>query len=319
MSRRVTRRSAQAMRDPDDDDVMLEEEEEEESQSQDFSFSQQAPELSQSIGPAKASERNNLERMSEENKNKAVTDLSRLVLFRALAGEPLDRLKCAKDANISGERITSAAFEAVAQRLRNVFGWDLVRAPPHMMEWLPARFKDRLYVINRVDNDTTGNHSRALHGVHQSHSVEKGFLMVVLALLFCKGEARADGSRWISETELYRLLHTLDESLPKDPPSSTKRTASSQPVQGSSPNPDALMERFVAMDYLYRDKVIETDSASQRDREKVLYAMGPRAALEVGRKQVIYFCAEILDEEPDPTMLAELEEEGFEEEEVMEG
>eukprot|EP00540_Astrosyne_radiata_P002203 CAMPEP_0116849672 /NCGR_PEP_ID=MMETSP0418-20121206/15708_1 /TAXON_ID=1158023 /ORGANISM="Astrosyne radiata, Strain 13vi08-1A" /LENGTH=303 /DNA_ID=CAMNT_0004481431 /DNA_START=53 /DNA_END=965 /DNA_ORIENTATION=- len=303
------------MRDPDDDDVMLEEEEEEESQSQDFSFSQQAPELSQSIGPAKASERNNLERMSEENKNKAVTDLSRLVLFRALAGEPLDRLKCAKDANISGERITSAAFEAVAQRLRNVFGWDLVRAPPHMMEWLPARFKDRLYVINRVDNDTTGNHSRALHGVHQSHSVEKGFLMVVLALLFAKGKLVP------MDRVGFPKRNFTDFCTPWMNPSqkTLKRTASSQPVQGSSPNPDALMERFVAMDYLYRDKVIETDSASQRDREKVLYAMGPRAALEVGRKQVIYFCAEILDEEPDPTMLAELEEEGFEEEEVMEG
>jgi hypothetical protein len=29
--------------------------------------------------------------------------------------------------------------------------------------------------------------------------------------------------------------------------------------------------------------------------------------MEVGRKQVIYFCAEILDEEPDPTMLQEVE------------
>jgi hypothetical protein len=40
----------------------------------------------------------------------------------------------------------------------------------------------------------------------------------------------------------------------------------------------------------------------------MLYAMGPRAAMEVGRKQVIYFCAEILDEEPDPTMLRDVEE-----------
>jgi len=30
--------------------------------------------------------------------------------------------------------------------------------------------------------------------------------------------------------------------------------------------------------------------------------------MEVGRKQIIYFCSNILDEQPDPTMLAEVDE-----------
>jgi hypothetical protein len=38
------------------------------------------------------------------------------------------------------------------------------------------------------------------------------------------------------------------------------------------------------------------------------YAMGPRAAMEIGRKQIVYFCAEVLDEEPDETMIAEIEQ-----------
>jgi hypothetical protein len=29
--------------------------------------------------------------------------------------------------------------------------------------------------------------------------------------------------------------------------------------------------------------------------------------MEIGRRQIIYFAAEVLDEDPDPTMLAELE------------
>jgi hypothetical protein len=29
--------------------------------------------------------------------------------------------------------------------------------------------------------------------------------------------------------------------------------------------------------------------------------------MEIGRRQIIYFAAEVLDEEPDPTMLSELE------------
>ena len=50
------------------------------------------------------------------------------------------------------------------------------------------------------------------------------------------------------------------------------------------------------------------------------YAMGPRAAMEVGRKQIIYFCSNVLDEQPDPTMLAEVEkdEESEKEEEEEE-
>ena len=40
-----------------------------------------------------------------------------------------------------------------------------------------------------------------------------------------------------------------------------------------------------------------------------------RAAIEVGRKQVIYFCASILDEQPDPTMLKEVDEDDEVEEE----
>ena len=48
---------------------------------------------------------------------------------------------------------------------------------------------------------------------------------------------------------------------------------------------------------------------SHDSKNAFLYAMGPRSLLEIGRKQIIYFCAEILDEQPDPTMLQELKDE----------
>ena len=48
----------------------------------------------------------------------------------------------------------------------------------------------------------------------------------------------------------------------------------------------------------------------------VIYAMGPRAAMEVGRKQVIHFCADVLDVEADPTMLREVEEDIDENDEI---
>ena len=60
-----------------------------------------------------------------------------------------------------------------------------------------------------------------------------------------------------------------------------------------------------------RDKIEETDghegSTQSEDGKVTAYAMGPRAVLEVGQRQIIYFCANVLDEEPDPTMLAEVD------------
>jgi hypothetical protein len=64
---------------------------------------------------------------------------------------------------------------------------------------------------------------------------------------------------------------------------------------------DALQERFVQLDYLLQDKIEEPDScegglSSQGDDGKVTaYAMGLRAAMEIGQKQVIYFCSNVLD------------------------
>ena len=52
---------------------------------------------------------------------------------------------------------------------------------------------------------------------------------------------------------------------------------------------------------------ISTDNKDQ-ELPLVKYSLGPRAAHEIGRRQIIHFCAEILDEEPDPTMLAELDD-----------
>jgi hypothetical protein len=60
----------------------------------------------------------------------------------------------------------------------------------------------------------------------------------------------------------------------------------------------------------------KTTPTAGADETTTIYAMGPRSLLEIGKKQVIYFCAELLDEAPDPTMLAEIE--SFQEEEAEE-
>jgi len=292
-----------------------------------FKFSSQAPEQSQPIFPARANEKGNLQRMGIEARQKAVTDLSRLLLFKALAGEPIDRLKACKEAGLSDKKISSAAFQEAATRLEKVFGWELKRPPKFMEKILPPKYKDRYFLINTAMADPAFSHQcKALHSVNVSSAIEKGLLMTVLAFCFCQGHPRHDGSRWILDVDLYRLLHGLDDNIPADPPTLRGKGASSATftqTQSSAnegcdvaltPPVDFLLDKFVHLDYLIKGRVSEDEkmlhaSMTLRAEEaNYIYTMGPRAAMEIGRRQIISFCAEILDEEIPENMLKEIED-----------
>lgn len=307
-----------------DNDSEAEEEDNYDDDCMEVQFTQQAPELSQPLLPVKPAERRNLDQLSRDARNKAVTDLSRLLLFKSLAGESIDRLKCAKEAlgDMTNEKITSAVFEDAAKNLSDVFGFELKRVPEYMerRKNFPAKFKDRMFVVNELED--TGAHSKAIHGIHDSSSIEKGLLMVILAFCFCKGEVKNDSSRWISDKDLYRLLNGVDENIPAEPPTSNKKKSSSASTSRMSlsgkggvsqtPDVDSLLHKFVEMDYLLKDKEKEDNTAASQSEERgFIYSMGPRAAMEIGRKQLLSFCAEVMDEAPDPTMLAEIEEDGI--------
>mmetsp|Transcript_14999 Transcript_14999/g.32679 ORF Transcript_14999/g.32679 Transcript_14999/m.32679 type:complete len:350 (+) Transcript_14999:206-1255(+) len=294
-------------------------------------FSQQMPEMSQPVAPAKDKEKQNLESLDQHVREKLLTTLSRLILFKALAGETIDKTKVYKEA-AAGEhgatitkRVATAAFEEAKKRLLDVFGFELVMIPAAQAAHLSKTYSNRYYVINKVKE--TGEHSKQIHAVHASSSVERGLLMLVLALAYCRGETRK-GHRWVKEETLYRLLNSIDENIPSEPPAPStgggkkkgsggggrsRRTnpppaddedASSGPY--GTPDVDTAIDRFVHLDYLIKEKVTPVGAAA--DAGVIEYAMGPRSYLEVGRKQVLSFCAEVLGEEIDPTMLAELEE-----------
>jgi len=188
-----------------------------------------------------------------------------------------------------------------------------------------------------VNSDPAGSHSKKIHSVHESGAIGRGLLMLILAFTYCKGELRSGGStRWLAEKMLYKLLHSIDGNIPAEPPSREGASSSSRGQNSNresgvfspgvkvrdgislTPDIDSLLETFVTRDYILRRKAepLAMDDGggsaggSRGNGEFAYeYAMGPRSCLEVGRKQVIYFCAEVLGEEPDSTMLAEFKEE----------
>ncbi|KAL7546185.1 hypothetical protein ACHAWF_009525 [Thalassiosira exigua] len=323
------------------------------SQSQ-FAFSQVDPDQSQLLDAPRVSEVSKLASIPPVQRDRAVTNLARTLLFKGLAGESIDKAKVVAEALEDGlrkERVQNAALAEAEKRLRDVFGFAVRRLPKPMEEDLPARYGNRLYLINDVVDDDHGTHSLNLHSSRGDASSERGVLLMVLAFAFCRGTATHTGSmkgagkktRWIAEHHLYGLMHRVDENVPAEPPSAEGKKrgragaggggggggggsrVSLDPAEGGvgqTPDVDALLERFVARDYLLRDKIEEPEgresSYAGEDGKVVAYAMGPRAAMEVGRKQIIYFCASVLDETPDPTMLAEVEEDEEESEEEEE-
>mmetsp|Transcript_28588 Transcript_28588/g.48597 ORF Transcript_28588/g.48597 Transcript_28588/m.48597 type:complete len:368 (-) Transcript_28588:81-1184(-) len=309
-----------------------------------FTFSQQPADRSQNVDLARDSENKKLEDLNPTTRNKIVTDLSRMLLFKALGmKDPIDRTKVCAEASGEVKGVSKSALNEADKRLKDVFGFGVKRVNSKMEENLPARFKNRLYLINEVVDDDEGTHSLNLHSAHQECMTERGLLMVVLSFAFCKGTSAVRSgqmkgagkkTRWITEHHLYSLLHRVDENIPSEPPSAEGRKKSRTSGGGGrhslggggadggvseTPDIDGLLEKFVSQDYLLRDKIEEGEESAgtSEDGKVIAYAMGPRAAMEVGRRQVVYFCSNVLDEQPDPTMLAEIDEddESSEEEE----
>ena len=310
MPRRSSRRSSKDYDDEDNEDVVVVEDErvfdqdDDDDDDDDMLFSSQAPEMTQEILPVRDADLNNFNSLDETARAKAATDVTRLILFKALAGQAIDRTKVIKEAGIQDKRISSAVFEEANTRLKNMFDFELRRMPVWMenIKGFPKSYKEKYYLINAVSEDRTGAFSKAVHAVHGESAVEKGFLMVVLAFTYCKGEPRNDGSRWIRENDLYYLLNKTDENIPSEPPTASgsktaSRRVSSQSGGGVSvtPDVDALLHKFLERDYLVKQKVVPDEGTqSQHGEATIYYTMGPRAAMEIGRKQIVYFCAEIL-------------------------
>ncbi|KAL7511078.1 hypothetical protein ACHAXN_008525 [Cyclotella atomus] len=315
-------------------------------------FSQIVPDKSQAITVPKQREVSNLASMERAAASRIVTDLSRILLFKGLSGEPIDRKKAIAEAlgDQKNEKVQSAVLDEASRRLSAVFGFDVRRVPSSLEESLPGKFKDRLYLINSVKDDVHGTHSVNIHGLHDDSSLAKGVLMIVLAFAFCKGSPVRSGvmkgagknTRWITESQLYLLMNRVDENLPCEPPAERNKSRRDSSggngrvslgnvhVLSQTPDLDSLLEQFVQADYLLKDKIDESDitknPTSDSEKKVVAYAMGPRANMEIGRRQLVYFCANLLGEqEPDPTMMMEIdedeeesgEEESGEEEEVV--
>jgi hypothetical protein len=134
-------------------------------------FSQFLPEESQAPPSPKPSEQTKLQNMDPSARSRLVTDLSRYILFKALSNDPIDRTKFAKEAfpkNLQDTRVTNAALQAATERMNQIFGLDVLKAPKSILDnkTMPSKFKERHFVVNTIKDNEMGLHSKSLHGIH---------------------------------------------------------------------------------------------------------------------------------------------------------
>ena len=128
-------------------------------------------------------------------------------------------------------------------------------------------------------------------------------LTACLIIIYNKGQLHDKGNvKWLSEEVLYQKLNFVDPELPKEPP----KGKSSQIPEGLTTDIASLLSQFVADDYLVSKTV---KSATNDVTSTLCYAVGPRSALELGRRQLVHLAAQLIDELPDQAMLNELDNE----------
>jgi len=114
--------------------------------------------------------------------------------------------------------------------------------------------------------------------------------MVVLAFVYSSNHDSS--SHKVSEVQLSQHLERLD-------PNSTKQ--SRERLFGVS-EWEGAVDLFVKQHYLVKEKEEDGDASVG------IVGLGPRAFVEVGRKQVVFFTHEAVDQAVDPSLLEELAE-----------
>lgn len=234
---------------------------------EDFSgFTQAAPEVVERQAfepvslPISATERETL-----------VSKTMRYMLLKGGRGEPVKKTSLNDDVLGPEYRrkrgVTNAILHEASHHLERVFGYEVHEAPKGVFS--QSRFKDCFYVVNQIKEE---GHCVRLNAVGTDESVAlKGLLMVVLA--FTHTSTHDNRPHKISHQELVDHLHKL----------STWASKECRDVFAHD-SLDGILDTFSKQHYLSKERL-----ASAEGPPTVVYELGPRALLEVGRKQILTF------------------------------
>jgi len=250
-----------------------EEEEEEEESAQDVGQSQVT--MSQAQKSAQELPADDLDR-----KVKAIV---RMALFHERQRTTLKREEISKNVLKDTPRIFAYVFNAAQEKLRQVFGLELVELPVKDKKVVPGKKQPTTMASGTSKQYVLRNLLKA--EVNQlinwrDELPKMGLLYVILSLILMSGD------HVLTEESLWHHLKTLRVYKDKD-----------HPLFGE---PDKIITQYVKENFIVKNKVVTNN------QETFEFRWGPRARVEVSAESIVEFISEIYGEEADNNFKKEL-------------
>lgn len=218
-----------------------------------------------------------------------VAKMARYILMKGSATEAIVMSKLKDD--VLGDKykamrgLSAQVLSEAAKQVHTVFGYKLARAPKK--HFRQAKFKDGFYLLNDLP---LGKHRSEV--LAEASPALRGLLMVCLACVYSSNHGSS--SHKLAEPQLVQHLMRLDTNSTKV---ARLRDFGHEEYEG-------VVDTFVKQHYLIKEK----DEDSGESVPVTVLSLGPRALLEVGRRQIVFFTHEAVGTTVDAALLEELAE-----------
>eukprot|EP01084_Bolivina_argentea_P194662 334031_1 len=246
-----------------------------------FLYTQEEPEKwdkSSSIGLNATQKESHLGKEADEAiVENLVKDCARYILLVGSKEKPIKKSALIKELMSKYPRLAPYVMSEAGKRLQKTLGLRVKGTPAyrkHDPKTWQKKGKGQWYLINDLCTQRDHlSHLSTIYGTTSSSYVAaRGFLMVVLSLVHAQNDKR------IQENKLFQYFKQLDERF--------DQVSDQLYIEGLGP-PQELISEFEKKHYLTKEVI------NNRSQEpSVEYTWGPRAYVEIGRRQVIKFMHE---------------------------
>jgi hypothetical protein len=219
----------------------------------------------------------NFDEVTPEIREHLISNVVRLFLFnesRRVATKRPDIIANAIGAEFKDKRVTAAVIDEARKRLGELFGFEVVELKLKQKGSYVLRSK---FTPETFTADFLLEFTKTLSDREKS---ERGLLIIVLSLILINNYS-------MPQDMLFRYIQQLGFG---------EASASSWWV-------NAIAKSFPLQSYLIKRK------EKAGDTERVVYSMGERSLIEIGKKRILYHVAKMLGEDADPVKLREIEAE----------